>query len=1115
MERKILRYRIQLMKTRYIIYSFIAVFLLSSCVKENFTEGFVSDKTVPVTVEFGHSSFNNVEITTKSTLSLIPESRVSNLVVFIFVNGKRYYAHYFDRNELVYSDEALDNAVSNAWTVNQKIDTDPNTRSTYGKLRLFAPKLTGGTLYAFANIDADVVNVSPEQLNAITSETGLLNLAATLNQEITSRNGLFPMTGKLEGVTVNNNKTITVSGGDGKIWLERLDAKVMVNVRVATDYEIESTETEDGTEVTTRQTLKEFRPESWRVVNLPKTTWLLPRGTDAKSEYFSSRAVPFETAQNTTFNMGGKDYTSTVHGFSFYMLENRETAKKSVGGNYHLRDTRVKNETGEYALDENGEKWVYAPEYGTYLEISGEVVMDVDVSSEAKQQQLSGNVVYYIHLGDFGKDRDDYSIERNTSYTYNITIKGVNNIEVEVESSNTGSLADYTEPESGATGDVYIAKESIYTFDAHYGKRVFCFDEHFIEPDNVTWYVSTPFGREGVPEKVGDVELPSGLDYKWVHFVVNRLTDSDKFTCDGRSYTYPGNAKPFSVKDMPWPGDPDDDEGDHHFYEDLTLVTNGVEHSFSEADVMDVVEFTAYIKEQKRRLDAGQSNDFRVEFDQDWFDWYNEQPGVTPVTEPGTDLSKPWFRKRIYVTVFVDEFYYEEHPFSPEIPADELWKQFVNQPNRIMHLLCDANFSYDGESSAVGSVITIRQNSIQTPFNTELDDLKTAWGCESKGEYADSHLFFYSKDEAGFKAPNASLVTDLGNDSNTNGLYNTACILGLISRGNFIDGLEWSDYVSYDRENDHKLDGYTIGYLNEDKSVLRYAAMTLNRDNNGNGIIDPEELRWYIASVSQLTGLYVGGLGLSEEAQLYSKDNAAQEGKFESKDDPYVGADKWRKHVISSTKHSNNRPIMLWAEEGCSTSDYSNDYNKHSPYSIRCIRNLGMSPATKYNIADKNENVPEFLIQPIAPSGAVNSSSVYRFDLRNVNAVSKRFYTTRDLEPADEFSEMARVYEGFETGELIDYSSNYVALKNAIEANEQICPDGYRVPNVREAAIMSLNCADGWWEGRLVLVSTWYSNASKDSNNAGSWMARYNLMTVGINEDSTKGIRCVKDWAPE
>ncbi|MGN0188035.1 MAG: hypothetical protein ACI395_00830, partial [Candidatus Cryptobacteroides sp.] len=672
--------------------------------------------------------------------------------------------------------------------------------------------------------------------------------------------------------------------------------------------------------------------------------------------------------------------------------------------------------------------------------------------------------------------------------------------------------------EPGAAGSVYVAKESIFTFDAHYGQRVFCFDAAYIEPNNVTWYVKTPYGKEGVPDKIGDTEIPSGLDYKWVHFLPNKISSDATYTYNGNTYTYSGGTTPFSHNNMPWPGDPEDGV-DYKYYESThTLVTNGVEHGLTEADLMDVLGFTAYIKEQKRRLDAGQTNDFRVEFDEEWLDWYNSNHPGAEVNDPSSDPNGVWFRKRLYMTVFVDEFYYEEHPFTPDVPKSELWKTFVNQPNRLMHILCDASLSFDKESSATGSVITIRQRSIQTPYNLDKSGLASGWGCETEDETQESCLFFYNTDETLNSSPSG--VTASGNTSKTNGLFNSACLWGLVSGSSFQDVL-WSDFVTFDRENDFeyvgtdsRYSGYVMGFLKDGKEVLRYAPLVRNRDNNGNGKIDPEEVRWYIASLDQLYGLYVGGLGLSAEAQLYTIEDANSTGTISS--GPYDGADKWRRHIISSTDYGANLPYVMWAEEGVSVSQYGDRYSKPAPYSIRCVRNFGISEPTSSTIVDASENLPAPLYSVIKPSGTVTSSSVYYFDLSNINEKSKRFYTTRELEPANEFSEMSRVYEGFETGELVTYSGeSYTDLKADIEANVQICPDGYRIPNVREGALFSLNCDDDdWWSG-YCMVSTLYSNGilgnGNDTVNQGSWQVNKGYITIS---NTTTTIRCVRDWTP-
>lgn len=1094
-------------------------FLLLSCIHEDMLEkeSFLGEKEVLAMLEFSHEDFDLVEISTKATLGVVPESRIQNMFMCIFVEGKRVYASYFDADNRYSSLEEMNKTTINCWTVSNKSSDDPNDK-TSGIIKIKSPVISGGAMYIIANIDADMVNISPEKLNTVRTESDLQNLTASLNQEITSRNGYFPMSFKTS-IDIAGNGAVEL--GD-EIELERLDSKVMVNIRVATDNELETTE--DG--VTTKQTLKEFVPESWRVVNLPKGTYVFGREQDYdEAGYFSTEPVVFETkgTQNFTYeDSDGNPHTvnSPVNGFSFYMLENREEPKASVHGKYHQRDKRVKDELGQYT--KTGDKWVYAPEDGTYLEIKGEVIMTVDVSSEAKQQQLSAATTYYIHLGDFIHSetndvdpKDNYDIERNTIYNYTITIKGVSEIETEVTTSNLSGVGpndpEFKENETGATGQVYIAKESIYTFDAHYGQRVFCFDAAYIDPDNVTWYVKTPFGKEGVPEKVGDTEVPAGMDYKWVHFLLNSVE------ADGT----------YSHKNLPWPGDPYDDE-EYSYYKDF--YSND---AIDEDLLMDVVEFTQFIKEEKRKFERNhddnpdnnvEASKFLKEYDDDWRVWYNEKNGTSideSQAKAQIDEKYPWWRYRMYVTAFVDEFYYEVDPISGEA-REGLWKEFVNQPNRLMHILCDNEKSFDRESSATGSVITLRQRSIQTPYN--LENAETAWGCETVDEFRESHFWFFSTDES---MSSGVSVGSIGNTSKSNGLYNTARLWTVINSSGEWTDLYWADYLDFNRLNDYTTDdGQTIFSLKEDYAVMRYATMPRNRDNNGNGKIDSDELRWYVSSIEQLQSLYLGELGLSDESRLYLDKYASETGQFTSGE--YIGADKWRAHIISSSSKDDPIPIIVWAEEGLSTSNYRKDieWYQGGPYSIKSVRNLGLDNATADDLKD-SDYMPESFIKVISPSDPITSSSVYKFDLRNVNKKSIRFYTTKELEPANEESEMARCYYGFETGDLLQSSTQlYSDIKLNLESNNLPCPKGWRMPNVREGTLMNLHCNSSWWNGHYVFVSTYHSlgeyglGLATTEDNSGwvktwSWNVGPNNINMSRRaEYRPTHIRCVKDSDP-
>ncbi|MDE5637570.1 MAG: hypothetical protein K2I43_06065, partial [Alistipes sp.] len=316
--------------------------------------------------------------------------------------------------------------------------------------------------------------------------------------------------------------------------------------------------------------------------------------------------------------------------------------------------------------------------------------------------------------------------------------------------------------------------------------------------------------------------------------------------------------------------------------------------------------------DQKQRFDER-----KAEYPDDPSQWIADndfRPEVDPDYPAGQRT-----RYRIWVTVFVDEFYYEEDPISGD-KSSTLWKRFINQPNRVMHLLCDTDFSADRESSTTGSVVTIRQRSIQSIFDPEAS-VASAWGCETVDETAD-RLWFYDRRETTSSIPaGLELNTKYGNDSEINGLYNSVRLWGLVDGGKFVTGQRWSDFLDVDRENDHEL------YLLKDDdthATARYACMMRNRDNNGDGIIDAGELRWYLAAIRQLTNLYIGQAGISGDAILYPQSRAALYQSLGDRPDS-DGFFPWRSHIISSTSDLNGntgRPTVVWVEEGLSTSAY-------------------------------------------------------------------------------------------------------------------------------------------------------------------------------------------------
>ena len=157
------------------------------------------------------------------------------------------------------------------------------------------------------------------------------------------------------------------------------------------------------------------------------------------------------------------------------------------------------------------------------------------------------------------------------------------------------------------------------------------------------------------------------------------------------------------------------------------------------------------------------------------------------------------------------------------------------------------------------------------------------------------------------------------------------------------------------------------------------------------------------------------------------------------------------------------------------------------------------------------------------PTGTINKNSVYRFDMRNMNKESMRsYYTTHELVPDNEYSSLARVYSGFETGELRQYTTqnpSYNVLKADLESGGSPSPEGYRVPNLREGVIMHLYCSGdaAWWDSnRGTLVSNYYSFGFHgnrydyvNGEDFYSWSIYNDRVTLG--NAATQHIRFVKD----
>ena len=543
-----------------------------SCMREEFAgEDVIVSGESFLQLDFGAQ--NNGEVQTRATVDEKSESQIYNFCLFVFdKSGAKVTGQYFDASSQKESKGTLETSISNCWYVH---NATTNDEQTAGTVRVKTANGTGMSIYMIANLDADMVRVSEELLaHNIQNESDLKKFNVYLNQRIVNRNGYFPMTGKISGVTVNGredeSRDIEVTLINRTMSLRRIDAKVRFIFKTGNRPD------ENG------QVIKSFEAKQWKVVNVPRTSYLLSyedRGfADASGHDFISvgSSVPASEYSDYAKDFFDTDFVNfeefpsgTESRFSFYMLENRQTPKKPLAC-FQDRSRSLKNSDGTNGACEvsyvlNGEPFTrqmrlyeYANDFSTYVVVTGRVEMEL--KNDKSGQVLGGDVQYIIHLGDWnstiynsaqgdGKDTysgyDNFNTERNTSYTYTVTVNSVNSIRVEVESSQPGYGGGFKENQPGASGAVTVAKEEIVLCDCHYVSRTISFKlSNFFEGsrydrqhciiDKLTWSVKTPFG-EGEPIKNG-MDVTTGLDYKWVHFRLNKKNDDGTFSENRRKF---------------------------------------------------------------------------------------------------------------------------------------------------------------------------------------------------------------------------------------------------------------------------------------------------------------------------------------------------------------------------------------------------------------------------------------------------------------------------------------------------------------------------------------------------------------------------------------------------
>ena len=676
-------------------------------------------------------------------------------------------------------------------------------------------------------------------------------------------------------------------------------------------------------------------------------------------------------------------------------------------------------------------------------------------------QYRSADAVYTIHLGGIDQNWNDFTHRRNHKYTYNVKIMDVDRIIVEARYDD--------EPRPGIEGVVTDVVNPPFEVDCHYS--VFN-----IQLSNLERTGGGIIQEEGDDANTGDGtsgdhEINGGKYERGVFPFRIRYFDKDNFA----RYIDQSNI---------------DEYMDIHNPDKNPLHWQWVE--FRPTTGKDVI---ADYKPYEGEGSDGQT--FRI----------NEVANITKFRHPEDhstskdDPDKPdeddttlrWY------TVFVNEYVYENS-------IDEGANNFMNYVN-LEPRMCWFNTlfrsSIDDESNYIRSKYVVRQQSIQTfyfiPTGSRDQDIN-AIGMEHINETFGFNL----------RWDNVTTMYDdyIDNDSHTiknnNGRHNTLLYLHAqtpltdgtgFSNGGRDKEYKWRSYLDpnrlqfitsintgsnqygasyqlkeppYMQDNNPKREPYYVPaiytYTNgnslgiSDINTTYYlrimdACMNRNRDNNGNGVIDTDEVRWYVPASSEIVDLVLGSYSMTTKLMDYENVNN------KSLQSPLNSATEQAHQGNTRFHYATSNQRTLWAEEGTTINPEVDQLTGNPgwnlpPQNVRCVRALGTNLAT-----DENRDLtPAFTTNAVYTEDdrGNRTYSVYPTEIYPTYFEQKnqRSYTSDVIEPHQESTgELNRLcYYGFEfSKDLLTFSNRTFAGTTSVWIYDEYetLPAGWYSPDLK------------------------------------------------------------------
>lgn len=722
--------------------------------------------------------------------------------------------------------------------------------------------------------------------------------------------------------STGSNTTNVAIPGDGAIHLRRLVSHLTFKFSPAKDLDLDVT--------------------GYKLVNIPKFSWLYER---PDKEILNTNFGDLATQENigTYYSNNIQEFTGQYivkdtdgsSSFDFWQSENKHTGtsttyadrgKYTTSGNDMLftsltGDTWTPNNLASYVLVSCSIK------YKDQIKVDDDGAIKRE-NEEGENVYRTGFATYLIHLGYISGNglteadkSKDFNCYRNVDYTYNIKVNGVNDIRLDAYAKG-----DFPNQE----GTVVDQGTKLIELDAHYGAFNIQLTESELRDKNFGFIIETFYGADyyKFTETSDLIEINENL-YNWIEL----RAAPDQYTLAYYRSRFGKNTNP--------------DDTDSRVKDKKTFLLTDL-----------------------KSTDPSNKGPYD-NMDQDW---------ISP---------DGWY------TVFVNEYTYEEiyNPDNADYgyetqDGNDRWMHYVNRNPRRFFITTKKQEAADGKTIYARSKCGVEQMSIQTYYSS-LTPTEEETYTENGTTYT-----IMAGTAVGAERVNETEGLNMrdnyggGSDPN-NGRWNVAQYLSGQTRDatnlniNHQDSRpDWKTFIQQiklmtrdavtgeraqngpdlpARGEDNPINipalkmltGQTAAFNDPQNSteaiVAINACTSRNRDNNGNGKIDPEELRWYVPAIGKYLRLILGRNSLGETPLMkYTSinnlpkvtilNNNYTTGYWNTNGVIDNGA-YTRYFFAGSNNFSGNMTQVVWGMEGMSTSGWGQWSG--NPWQVRCLRNLG------------------------------------------------------------------------------------------------------------------------------------------------------------------------------